>query len=171
MVSPMKQSFALLLLALPLSCAPATLGAGSEAMARARVQAAPGSNLFEQHCSSCHGARGEGTGNAPAVLGLGALPEFPRERDVNATLAGSDPELLKARALTRPAGAPWRDPFRTADDLYRFVSTQMPRPKAKMGTLSTDEYWEIVSFMLVVQGASIPTGGVRQNANAVRVPH
>jgi mono/diheme cytochrome c family protein len=171
MVLTMKQSLALLLLALPLSCAPAALGASSEGMARARVQSTRGSDLFEQHCSSCHGERGEGTVSAPAVLGMGALPEFPRERDVNTTQAGNDPELLKAQALTRPAGAPSRDPFRTADDLHRFVSTQMPRPKARMGTLTADEYWEIVSFMLIAQGASIPTGGVRQNASAVRVPH
>ena len=166
----MKLSLVPLLLALPLACASAPLGASGEAITRARDQSAHGATLFEQHCSSCHGARGEG-GSAPAILGPGALPEFPREHDVNTSQAASDPELLRAQALTRPAGAPWRDPFRTAQDLYGFVSTQMPRPKAKMGSLSSDDYWEIVSFMLIVQGANIPAGGVRQNASAVRVPH
>ena len=72
-------------------------------------------------------------------MGDGALPELPPERDVNSDPAAGDPELLRLRAQTRPAGAPWRDPFRTASDLYGYVSKNMPLPAQKVGSLSPEQ--------------------------------
>jgi mono/diheme cytochrome c family protein len=154
-----------------MACASTPRGATPADLARAASAVPTGSLAFEQHCAGCHGHRGESvTSAAPSILGPGALPEFPRERDVNASPASGDPELLKLEAQTRPAGAPWRDPFRNAQDLYRYVSRNMPLPANKAGTLSAEQYWAIVNFMLQAQGVSVPTEGVTENnASAVKL--
>jgi ubiquinol-cytochrome c reductase cytochrome c subunit len=36
-----------------------------------QTQASQGQPLFEEHCSTCHGAQGQGTENGPAIVGLG----------------------------------------------------------------------------------------------------
>jgi hypothetical protein len=104
------------------------------------------------------------------VLGPGALPEYPRERNVNADPATGDPEALRLEAQSRPAGAPWRDPFRNAQDLHGFVSRNMPLPKERAGSLSEEDYWAIVNFMLLAHGVDVPPEGVtRANASAVKL--
>ena len=101
-------------------------------------------------------------------MGVGALPEYPRERNMNTDLASSDPELLKLKAQSRPAGAPWRDPFHTAKDLYGFVRKQMPLPANKAGSLSAEQYWSIINFMLLAHGVQVPAEGVNEgNAGSV----
>lgn len=153
-----------------LACAGAPRGATEANLAKAQSGVPNGSALFEQNCAACHGRRGESVGRAPRVMGAGALPEYPPERNVNADPAAGDPELLRLRAQTRPAGAPWRDPFRTAQDLYRYVSTSMPLPADKVGSLSPEQYWAIVNFMLLAHGAQVPLGGVTPaNANSVKL--
>jgi hypothetical protein len=103
-------------------------------------------------------------------MGPGALPELPSEPNINADPAAGDPELLRFRARTRPAGAPWRDPFRTAEDVFRFVSTNMPQPAEKAGSLRPEEYWAIVNFMLVAHGVDVPPSGItEQNASSVKL--
>ena len=139
-------------------------------MAKAETTAADGYALFQAQCAGCHGQRGESVGRAPRILGRGALPEYPPERNINADPAAGDPELLRLRAQTRPAGAPWRDPFRNAEDLYRYVSTNMPRPPEKAGSLKPEEYWAIINFMMVAHGVQVPPGGVNaQNASSVKL--
>lgn len=165
----MNISFVTLILVLS-ACAPTTRGGSTESLALARNETAEGARSYHEHCASCHGERGEGVG-APAILGVGALPEYPREHDVNTNQAVYDEELMRAQALTRPAGAPWRDPFKTAQDLYNFVSTQMPRPKDKRGSLKPEQYWDIVSFVLVVQGVRMPANEIPQHASSVLIPH
>jgi mono/diheme cytochrome c family protein len=129
-----------------------------------------GAALFKANCAGCHGQRGESLGRAPRILGPGALTEYPPEQNMNADPAAGDPELLRLRAQTRPAGAPSRDRFRTADDLHRFVSKNMPQPPEKAGSLQPEEYWAIVNFMLIAHGLEIPPGGVNsQNASSVRL--
>jgi mono/diheme cytochrome c family protein len=152
------------------ACAGVQRGATPENLSKAESAAPNGSALYKRHCASCHGERGESVGRAPRILGPGALPELPAERNVNADPAAGDPELLRLRAQTRPAGAPWRDPFRTADDLYRFVSKNMPLPVDKAGSLPPAEYWAIVNYMLVAHGVAVPAGGVNaENASSVRL--
>jgi hypothetical protein len=103
-------------------------------------------------------------------MGQGALPEFPQEQSMNADPAAGDPELLRLRSQTRPAGAPSRDPFRTADDLYRYVSKNMPLPADKAGSLSADEYWAIINFILQAHGVRVPPEGVAAaNASSVKL--
>lgn len=102
-------------------------------------------------------------------MGPGALPEYPRQRDINADSAGGDPEALRLEAQTRPAGAPWRDPFRSAEDLFRYVSKNMP-PADDAGSLSADEYWAVVDFMLRAHGVEVPAEGVTaENASTVQL--
>jgi mono/diheme cytochrome c family protein len=148
---------------LAIGCAATQAGATDANLAKARSGASEGFALFQQNCAGCHGERGESAGRAPRVLGAGALPVYPPEQNVNADPAAGDPELLRLRAQTRPAGAPSRDPFRTADDLYRYVSKNMPLPAAKAGSLSPEQYWAIVNFMLLAHGVQVPPGGVTAN--------
>ena len=156
--------------ALGVACAGSLRGATSADLAKARTGSPKGSALFKQHCAGCHGERGESVTGAPRILGEGALPEYPRERAHNVDPASGDPELLRLKAQTRPAGAPWRDPFRTAHDLYGYVSTSMPLPEEKAGSLSAEEYWAIINFMLVAHGVQVPPEGVTaQNAKAVKL--
>lgn len=59
--------------------------------------------LFAQHCTACHGARGEGSDRAPAVIGEGTLP------------------------LNPPPGARLRTgQFKSAMDLGMFIKNNMP---------------------------------------------
>ena len=158
-------------IALLVACGASTpRGATDANLAKARSGSPGGAALFEQHCASCHGARGESGTRAPRLMGEGALPELPPERDANADPAAGDPELLRLRAQTRPAGAPWRDPFRTAADLYGYVSKSMPLPAQKAGSLSPEQYWAIINFVLVAHGVRVPPEGVTAgNASSVKL--
>jgi cytochrome c5 len=155
---------------LAIACTSLPRGATAANLAKAQSGAPAGGAAFKQECAACHGERGESAGQAPSILGEGALPELPRETDFNTEPAGADPELMRLRSQTRPAGAPSRDPFRTAEDLYRYVSKRMPMPAAKAGSLSPDEYWAIINFMLLAHGVSVPPGGVNaSNAGSVKL--
>lgn len=155
---------------LVVGCAATQLGATMADLSRARDQADRGATVFAGECANCHGQRGEGIGGVPDVMGPGALPEFPRSRSASNDPALADPQLLQIEAQARPAGAAWRDPFRNAQDLYNFTSTQMP--KREKGKLKPDEYWAVVNFLLAAQGAVLPAGGVGPaNAGSIPIPN
>jgi cytochrome c len=122
------------------ACASAPRGATDANLARARAAAPEGAALFKRQCASCHGERGESVSAAPYVLGPDALPEYPRERNMTASPNAGDPTALRLEARTRPLGAPWRDPFRSAQDLYNYVSKSMPLPEKLAGSLSPETY-------------------------------
>jgi hypothetical protein len=152
-----------------LGCAAAQLGAAPADLAQARGQSEQGANIFAGECAKCHGQRGEGIGSAAAILGPGALPEYPRSTVSSSDPALSDPQLLQIEMQSRPAGAAWRDPFRNAQDLYNFTSTHMPKGRA--GDLKPGQHWAVVSFMLAAQGASLPAGGIGPaNASSIQIP-
>jgi mono/diheme cytochrome c family protein len=152
------------------ACAATQYGATDANLARARSGSAKGATLFNQQCAGCHGQRGESASSAPRILGEGALPEYPRARNVNADPATGDPEALKLQAQSRPAGAPWRDPFRSAKDVYSYVSKNMPPSEAQREALSGDDYWAIVNFMLLAHGVQLPPEGVSEkNATSVKL--
>jgi len=156
--------------ALVTACASTPRGATEANFARAKSGAPAGATLFARECAGCHGARGEVVNSTPQILGEGALPEYPRARDLNASPAAGDPESLKLEAQSRPPGAPWRDPFRTARDLHNYVSQHMPLPKDRAGSLPPDDYWAILNFMLLAHGVQLPPEGVTaQNAAAVKL--
>ena len=152
-----------------LSCAATQLGATPADLAQARGQFEPGAQLFANECAKCHGQRGEGIGSAPAILGSGVLPEYPRSSLSGSDPALSDPQLLQLEMQSRPAGAAWRDPFHNAQDLFNFTSTHMPKGRA--GDLKPAEHWAVVSFLLAAQGARLPAGGVDPaSASAIPIP-
>jgi mono/diheme cytochrome c family protein len=156
--------------ALVTACAATPRGATETNFARAKSGAPNGATAFTRECASCHGARGESGGNIPQILGEGALPEYPRARDLNASPTAGDPESLKLEAQSRPPGAPWRDPFRNARDLHNYVSKHMPLPKERAGSLSPEDYWAIINFMLLAHGVQLPPEGVTaENAAQVKL--
>lgn len=152
------------------ACSATPLGATEPNLANAQKKAAPGSDLFGRECAGCHGKRGEGMSNAPAIIGATALPEFPRDKSLSTSPALSNNAAQQAQDSNRPPGAPSRDPFRTAQDLFNYVSTKMPLPKSRAGSLKPEEYWAITNFMLVAHGSSVPEGGITaENAGSVQI--
>jgi cytochrome c553 len=150
-----------------LGCATVPTGATTADLARAHDQAGPGATTFANECARCHGQRGEGLGMGPAILGPGALPEFPRSSGGASDPSLYDPQMIQIQAQTRPAGAAWRDPFRNAQDLYGFTSKHLPKERA--AELKDGDYWAVVGYMLAAQGATLPSGGINA-ANAASVP-
>ena len=152
------------------ACSSAQYGAAEANLARARSAAPNGAALFQQSCAGCHGERGESRTGAPRVLGQDALPEYPKPRDTNASPVSGDPEALRLEAQSRPAGAPWRDPFRSAQDLFKYVSKNMPPSEEGRATLSPEDYWAIINFMLLAHGVQVPPEGVTEaNAGSVKL--
>jgi hypothetical protein len=152
-----------------LGCAAAQLGATPGDLARANNQAAPGASAFAKACARCHGQRGEGLGGVPALLGTGALPEYPRGAGSSGDPTLIDPQQMQIEMQSRPAGAAWRDPFRNAQDLYNFTSARMP--KSHPGELTPSDYWAVVNFLFAAQGATLPPGGIGStNASSVPIP-
>ncbi len=78
--------------------------------------------LYGQSCAGCHGDNGEGDEETPAIAGDGALSSSAAE--------GSERQAT----------------FDTAADVFAYVKSDMP-PLAP-GSLSDDEYWAIVHYVL-----------------------
>ena len=152
------------------ACSATQLGASEPNLANAQKKAGPGNDLFEKECAACHGKRGEGLSNAPAIIGATALPEYPRDKSLSTNPSLSNNAAQQVSDSNRPPGAPSRDPFRTAQDLYGYISTKMPLPKSRAGTLKPEEYWAITNFMLVAHGSSVPDAGITaENAGSVQI--
>lgn len=152
------------------ACSSAPLGASEPNLASAQKKSPPGAEAYERECSACHGKRGEGLSNAPPVIGSNALLEFPRDKSLSTNPAMSSMTNVQAGDTTRPPGAPSRDPFRTAQDLFDYVSTRMPLPKSRAGSLKPEEYWAITNFMLIAHGSAVPEGGITpENASSVAI--
>jgi cytochrome c len=104
--------------------------AASPRLAHAADQAADGAKLFGANCAKCHGDAGQGTKQAPALVGKTALPLDP------------------------PANAKFRKTqFKTALDVFKFVKENMP-PK-KGGSLTDAEYAAILAFDLKANGVDL----------------
>jgi cytochrome c len=110
-------------------------------------QVASGGKLYAQHCASCHGDAGEGTSKAPRVVGLdkGALPLDPP----------SDRQLRKGK-------------FETVQDVATFVVANMPPKKA--GTLTNNQYWDIMAFDLHANGIDLPGPLTPDLAPTLKIP-
>jgi mono/diheme cytochrome c family protein len=122
------------------ACAPTRRAASTWSDTRQAVPAA--ARIYDRECASCHGASGDGTRGIPPLVGAGALP-LEREN--------------------RPA-------FRTARNLYDYVSTTMPLPRKKIGTLSHDQYWLIVELLVRTRGIDVPQAGLSVgNADAIEL--
>lgn len=147
------------------ACATAPLGSTDANYAKAARL--PGADIYNRACASCHGQRGEGLAQSPAVMGAGALPLYERDPSTTSNPAFQD-IAEQQRKQSLPPGADTRGAFRTAADLYNYVSREMPLPKTKAGSLTQQEYWAVVNFLLVGHGSAVPAGGVNE-ANAASV--
>lgn len=92
-------------------------------------QAAEGAKLYAKHCAKCHGDAGQGK-KGPAVVGKDALPLDP-------------PAKAKVR----------KTQFHTAQDVAAFVAEKMPANKP--GSLTTDQYYDILAFDLKANGVDV----------------
>jgi mono/diheme cytochrome c family protein len=147
------------------ACAASSRGAMQPSLERARALLPDGARLYVDRCARCHGQHGEGLAGAPDILGPDALPVYPRRNASSESPMMTDPALLQIQILTRPAGAPLRNAFRTVDDLDRYVSSHLTGAHALQG----GEAWAIVSFMVAVQGG--PTEPMdRANARSIPMP-
>jgi len=152
------------------ACSATPLGASEPNLANAQKKAGPGADLYQKECAACHGKNGEGLTSAPGVIGAGALPTYPRDNSLSSNPALSNNAQQQQQDSSRPPGAPSRDPFRNAQDLFTYVSTKMPLPKSRAGTLKPEEYWAIVNFMLIAHGSAVPADGVNAgNAASVEI--
>lgn len=151
-----------------LGCSVTQLGATDADLVKARSKAGQGGEVYQRECAACHGPKGEGLASSPAVMGPSALPLYTRDPKTSTNPALQDP-AEQQRDQNLPAGADPRGAFRTAADLFKYVSREMPLPRSKAGTLKPEEYWAVVNFMLVGHGAPVPEGGVNEG-NAANVP-
>lgn len=101
---------------------------GAEAF---ETQASRGQRLFGEHCASCHGNSGQGSDEAPPLVGLdeGALPREPRDGAVRDT------------------------EFVTVADVAGFAVENMP--PTDPGGLSIEEYLAILAFDLKANGITL----------------
>lgn len=152
-----------------LACTVTPLGASDAGMARARLQASQGADAYERNCAACHGKRGEGLTTAPAIMGPGALPKYPRD-DTSSSSPTFQTIANQQQDTTRVPGQPRRGEFSNAQQVYEYVSTRMPLPRSAAGTLKPEEYWAIVNFMLLAHGVAVPPDGVTPaNASSVNL--
>jgi cytochrome c len=135
--------------------------------AEPEAQSARGMSLFSRECADCHGARGGGSGQVPAVLGPSALPEFPRDHSAAGSFALLDPQELQIRQQTRPLGAAMRLPFRTAQDLYDYLASHIP--EQGVDSLKPEDTWALVALMMQAHGGDAPREGI-DASNAASLP-
>jgi len=151
------------------ACAVTPLGATDAGMAQARSRTSTGADAFERNCAACHGKRGEGLTTAPAIMGPGALPRYPRD-DTSSSSPTFQTIANQQQDTTRVPGQARRGAFTNAQDVFEYISTRMPLPRSAAGTLKPEEYWAIVNFMLIAHGARVPNDGVTPaNASSVSV--
>jgi cytochrome c len=94
-------------------------------------QIARGAVVFSKSCAECHGTSGQGTDEAPPLVGAGALPLHPRPGQKRAA------------------------PFHTALDVATFVTQNMPPKAAKLPPLSEADYWAVLAFALSANGVAL----------------
>lgn len=155
-----------LLAVLASACNATPAGASDATLAKAKDQASTGASLFAGRCATCHGERGEGKAYAPATMGGGALPVYPRDNSSAPTT--TDPVQLQMQAQSRPPGAPSRGTFHTAQDLFDYLSKH--KPDQSLQTLSPPDVWALVTFVLIAHGSQVPAGGVTpENASHISI--
>ena len=97
--------------------------------------------VYVNTCAGCHGENGEGDEDKPALIGAGALPLRP------------------------PEGRSRQAQFATAKDLFEYTKESMPQ--LAPGSLSDEQCWEVVSYLLKANGVSV--GGDLGPSNAASI--
>jgi cytochrome c len=132
------------------------------ALADGPTAAERGNDIFQGHCSTCHGDRGQG------------LDEWRKEWDPahqNCTQSKChgdnhppDGFRLPNNFAPKIIGDNTLTDLKTAQDLYNFISKKMPFQAP--GSLTPDEYWLLASF-LTNQHNSAVTEVNAQNATSI----
>lgn len=91
-------------------------------------QVAYGAEVFENRCAKCHGDAGQGSDDAPPLVGPGALPKSPRPDAVRQT------------------------EFRTAMDIAAFATKYMPPSESARKKMKEHDYWAVLAFALSANG-------------------
>jgi S-disulfanyl-L-cysteine oxidoreductase SoxD len=120
---------------------------GSKAPGTFAEQVALGRQLYGIQCAVCHGDKGQGTGDAPRLVGLdqGALPlKAPAER------------MLR------------HEDFVTVADVASFVVMNMP--PNKVGSLSEEQYLAILAFALDANGIPLDDELDLERAETLTIP-
>ncbi len=106
-------------------------------------QVARGQVVYSQQCAACHGAAGQGTADAPALVGAGALARVPR------------------------ADSARQSEFRTALDVAQFVTQNMPPDPERRQAIAEQDYWAILAFALSANGVVLQQPVTAQNAQQI----
>lgn len=110
---------------------------------RAESQIARGAQVYAQQCAACHGNAGQGTEEAPALVGPHALARFPAE------------------------GAARQTEFRTALDVAQFVTQNMPPDESRRRQIAEQDYWAILAFALSANGVQLSEPVSAHNAQTI----
>lgn len=108
---------------------------------------ANGAVLYSQKCAACHGAKGEGAGTFPRLIGIEHQRDFA---------FADDPKYVKT------IGNYW--PYATT--LYDYVHRTMPY--SAPGSLQPDEVYSIVAFLLA-ENAIVPRTAVINRETLLRI--
>lgn len=124
---------------------PATVVPYSGGPAGPTDPASRGAEVYAGACAGCHGERGEGLEERPALIGDQALPVDPA--------SGASARKV---ALT------------TAQDLFAFIKSDMP-PIAP-GSLDDDQYWAVVTYLVKANGVELQGQGIDPtNAGSIKL--
>ncbi len=94
-------------------------------------QVGRGAEVYGASCSDCHGNAGQGTSEAPRLVGEGAFPKYPRR------------------------GAARQSEFRTALDVAVFVTENMPPDEDDRAAMPASDAWAVLAFALSANGVSL----------------
>jgi mono/diheme cytochrome c family protein len=131
------------LVALVASCHESPSPSAAPAPRTATEQIARGAQLYAANCAKCHGDAGQGSEDAPPLVGKGALPLDPR------------PQQLRAGK------------FHTAMDVALFATKQMPPKANDRAKLAPDDYWAILAFALNANGVALKEPAGPSNAATI----
>ena len=115
----------------PAPTPPPPTKASAQAPRTAAEQVARGGERFAASCAKCHGDSGQGSDDAPPLVGTGALPLDPRPGQKRAAK------------------------FHTALDVAQFVTANMPPQASERAKLAPDDYWAILAFALQANGVAL----------------
>jgi S-disulfanyl-L-cysteine oxidoreductase SoxD len=111
-----------------------------------RGTARQGAPIYAEKCAACHGDKGQGVGDSPALVGgIG-------------TLAGKEPLLT--------VGSYWP----TATTIFDYIRRAMPYQSA--GEISDDEVYALTAWLLSANGIIQPSDSMdRDRLPRVRMPN
>jgi Cytochrome C oxidase, cbb3-type, subunit III len=134
----------------------------SGASANSPSPADEGNAIFQAHCSTCHGDRGQGL--AEWRLTFDPLHQNCSRPNCHGLRHPPDGFYLPNNYAPRIIGDNTLTRFQTAQDLYNFISKNMPFQEP--GSLAAGDYWLLVAFLLQQHNITVDQVGP-QNAQVI----